>query len=333
MSAGSAPLFGDAVEEFFIQRARLKGWKGGIDGGEADRYRRTLIGTSFAEIPIGSITTAESALNSIPAPAATAEKTRPRVLGVVNGRRRWAIVSLRRTLPAVVGLLRAVPKANIAPLSPGRKCHCSCASSNARFVAGKSLAMDHWTTARAGETLGATRSEIKSSKEFAPIAGLATHLVEGEPGSFLPNDEGGKKSATCCYRKATLRLTAGYRRPFSRSWGQMLDLLTRPRARFMAFDRVSRIGRRNAVTRKTFAKWHWLTPLAMPWGKPIATVRRSIAGAKLWVRGLVFAAEQSAHEQLRRVAFNDGIQCRALSGLRLPDPRPIPFSSKLNEMR
>jgi hypothetical protein len=137
------------------------------------------------------------------------------------GRRRWAIVSLRRTLRAVVGLLRAVPKANITPLSPGRKCPCSCAGSNARLVAGKSLAVDHWTTVRTGETLGATRSEIKSSKErYVPLP------------------------------QATPKLTAGHRRPFSRSWPPnvgLADQTSPPVTLFMAFDRV---GRRNAVIRR-----------------------------------------------------------------------------------
>ena len=36
------------------------------------------------------------------------------------------------------------------------------------------------TAARAGETLGATRSEIKSASEFARIAKLPTNLVKGE---------------------------------------------------------------------------------------------------------------------------------------------------------
>jgi hypothetical protein len=34
-----------------------------------------------------------------------------------------------------------------------------------------------------------------------------------------------------------------------------------------------------AVTRKSFAKWRWLIPLAMPWSKRVAAVRGSIAGA------------------------------------------------------
>jgi hypothetical protein len=48
--------------------------------------------------------------------------------------------------------------------------------------------------------------------------------------------------------------------------------------------RVASIGRRRtdigaAVTRKSFAKWRWLIPLAMPWSKRVAAVRGSIAGA------------------------------------------------------
>ena len=44
--AGRSPLlFGDAVEEFIVHRARIKNWKGGVSGAEADSYRRTLIRT------------------------------------------------------------------------------------------------------------------------------------------------------------------------------------------------------------------------------------------------------------------------------------------------
>jgi hypothetical protein len=49
----SAPLlFGDAVEEFIIHRARVKNWKGGVSGAEADSYRRTLTRTSIAKVPL-----------------------------------------------------------------------------------------------------------------------------------------------------------------------------------------------------------------------------------------------------------------------------------------
>ena len=55
----SAPLlFGDAVEEFIIHRARVKNWKGGVPGAEADSYRRTLMRTSIAKVPLASIETA-----------------------------------------------------------------------------------------------------------------------------------------------------------------------------------------------------------------------------------------------------------------------------------
>jgi hypothetical protein len=36
-------LFGDAVEEFIVHRARVKNWKGGVSAAEADSYRRGLI--------------------------------------------------------------------------------------------------------------------------------------------------------------------------------------------------------------------------------------------------------------------------------------------------
>ena len=49
-----------------------------------------------------------------------------------------------------------------------------------RMPAAKALQWTILTAARASETLGATRSEIKSPSEFARLAKLPNHLVDGE---------------------------------------------------------------------------------------------------------------------------------------------------------
>src|SRR3984885_13431283 len=79
-------LFGDAVEEFIIHRARVKNWKGGVSGAEADSYRRTLTRTSIAKVPLSLISTANVLAVLTTMPAVTAEKTRTRIACVLD----WA---------------------------------------------------------------------------------------------------------------------------------------------------------------------------------------------------------------------------------------------------
>ena len=62
-----------------------------------------------------------------------------------------------------------------------------------RMPAAKALQWTILTAARASETLGATRSEIKSPSEFARLAKLPNHLVDGETwGCAGRTNEGGK---------------------------------------------------------------------------------------------------------------------------------------------
>ena len=184
---GESPtlLFGDAVEEFIVHRARMKAWKGGTSGAEADSYRRTLIKTSLAKIPIAAMTTADvlEALKSMP--IVTAEKTRTRIACVLD----WAKAMGYRYSPENVArrrghmeyLLGATPKAkhhaalswaDVPTLMRELQMH--------DLPAARALQWTILTAARAGETLGATRFEIKSASEFAHIAKLPTNLVKGE---------------------------------------------------------------------------------------------------------------------------------------------------------
>ena len=114
-AASAHLLFGEAVEGFIVHRARVKNWKGGVSGAEADSYRRTLIRTSLAKIPIASITTADVLAVLTSMPAVTAEKTRTRIACVLD----WAKAMGYRESPENVArrrghmeyLLSAIPKA------------------------------------------------------------------------------------------------------------------------------------------------------------------------------------------------------------------------------
>jgi integrase len=231
ITAGSTLLFGDAVGEFIIQRARLKGWKGGIDGAEADSYRRTLIRTSLAEIPIGTITTADvvSVLNSMP--AATAEKTRTRVVCVLNWAKamgyRESTENIARRRGLMEYLLSAVPKAKHHAALPWAEVPVFMRElQRLNSLPAKALQWTILTAARAGETLGATRSEIKSSKEFARIAGLATDLVQGETWVVPAERMKEVKEHYVPLPPATFQLIAGRNGDlFPGHERQMLDLL------------------------------------------------------------------------------------------------------------
>ncbi len=146
--------------------------------------------------------------------------------------------------------------------------------------------MDHsnggvLTAARAGETLGATRSEIKSSSEFARIAGLAIDLVLGETWVVPAERMKEGKEHYVPLPRSTLKLIAGrsgdlfpgHKGPNVGFYSTRFALVTL----CMAFDRVLRIGI-GCSTRKSFAKWR--IPLAMRWSKRIGEVRASIADAK-----------------------------------------------------
>jgi hypothetical protein len=88
--AGRSPLlFGDAAEEFIVHRARMKNWKGGVFGAEADSYRRTLIRTSLAKIPIASITTADVLAVLMSMPKRPERESRAFSIGP----RQWAIAN------------------------------------------------------------------------------------------------------------------------------------------------------------------------------------------------------------------------------------------------
>jgi integrase len=86
------------------------------------------------------------------------------------------------------------------------------------------------TAARAGETLGATRSEIKSPNEFARIAGLATTLVQGETWVVPAERMKEGKEHYVPLPHATLKLISGRKDGlFPGHERQMLDLLNKLR--------------------------------------------------------------------------------------------------------
>jgi integrase len=177
--------FGDIVEEFIFHRARMKSWKGGIFGAEAESYRRTLTRMDLAKVPIASITTADvlSALSSMP--AVTAEKTRTRIACVLDWARvmgyRDASENVARRRGHMEYLLSDIPKAQHHAALPWPDV--PDLMSDLRAIdspAARALQWTILTVARAGETLGATRSEIKSPLEFAQLAKLPIRFIQGE---------------------------------------------------------------------------------------------------------------------------------------------------------
>ena len=184
-AARSPLLFGDAVQEFIVHRARTKNWKGGVSGGEADSYRRTLINTGLAKIPVASISTADVLAVLTSMRAVTAEKTRTRIACVLDWAKamgyRESAENVARRRGHMEYLLGAAPKAKHHAALPWPEVPVLMRelqmldSSEARALQWTIL-----TAARAGETLGATRSEIKSASEFARLAGLPVNLVQGE---------------------------------------------------------------------------------------------------------------------------------------------------------
>jgi integrase len=80
----TGPLFGDVVEKFIVDIAPT--WTGGIEGREARDYRRTLIKSDFAKLPVNMIETdhVEAALVPWADKPTTAEKVLQRIGKVLN---------------------------------------------------------------------------------------------------------------------------------------------------------------------------------------------------------------------------------------------------------
>jgi integrase len=182
----SAPVFfGDAVEEFIIHRARVRNWKDGVSGAEADSYRRTLLRTSIAKVPLASIATANVLAVLTTMPAVTAEKTRTRIACVLDWAKamgyRESAENVARRRGHMEYLLGIAPKAQHHAALPWPEVPALMRDlQSLDSPASRALRWTILTAARAGETLGATRSEIKSPSELAQLAKLAAHLAQGE---------------------------------------------------------------------------------------------------------------------------------------------------------
>jgi integrase len=182
----SAPvLFGDAVEEFITLRARVRNWKGGVFGAEADSYRRTLLRTSIAKVPLASIATANVLAVLTTMPAVTAEKTRTRIACVLDWAKamgyRESAENVARRRGHMEYLLGIAPKAKHHAALPWPEVPALMRDLQLLdSPASRALQWTILTAARAGESLGATRSEIKSPSEFAQLAKLPAHLAQGE---------------------------------------------------------------------------------------------------------------------------------------------------------
>jgi integrase len=184
-SENTPMLFGEAVEKFIIHRAGVKNWKGGVSGAEADSYRRTLIRTNIAKVPLASITTANVLAMLTLMPAVTAEKTRTRVSCVLDWAKamgyRESAENVARRRGHMEYLLGTVPKAKHHAALPWAEVPALMRElQSLDSPASRALQWTILTAARASETLGAMRSEIKSPTEFAQLAKLPLRLVEGE---------------------------------------------------------------------------------------------------------------------------------------------------------
>jgi integrase len=176
--------FGEAAKEFIKHRAKTKGWKGGVTGSEAKSYERTLIKTSLAEIPISSLTTADVLAAIRTMPPVTAEKTRTRISCVLD----WAKAlgyrdsgeNVARRRGHMEFLLNPVPTARHHSALPWNEIpplvHQLAADTSSPA---KALLWTILTAARTGETLGATRSEIRTPKEYGRAAGLNPRAIDG----------------------------------------------------------------------------------------------------------------------------------------------------------
>jgi integrase len=231
-------LFGEAVERFIVHRAHMKGWKGGVSGAEADSYRRTLIRTSLAQVPITALTTVDilQALRSMP--GVTAEKTRTRIACVLD----WAKAmgyrdsgdNLARRRGHMEYLLGAPPKAKHHAALPWDEVPTLIQELRTLgSVPANALQWTILTAARAGETLGAQRSEIKSPSDFARLANLNASHVLGEvwvvPAERMKE---GKEHHVPLSREA-LEIIAGREgKLFPGNERQMLDLLNKLRPGF-----------------------------------------------------------------------------------------------------
>lgn len=233
--AGAHLFFGDAVEEFIVHRARTKGWKGGVSGAEADSYRRTLLRTSLARIPIASITTADILAVLTSMPAATAEKTRTRIACVLD----WAVVmgyhesteNVARRRGHLEHLLNPVPKAKHHAALPWTEVPALMRELETNeSAAARALRWTILTAARAGETLGAVRSEIKSASEFARMAKLPIDLVQGATWVVPAERMKGRKEHHVPLSQAAVALIAGHQgKLFPGHERQMMDLLNKLR--------------------------------------------------------------------------------------------------------
>jgi len=184
-AATSDMTFGEAVEEFIHYGARVKSWKDGVDGAEAQSYRRTLKSTTLANIPIVSVTTADVLAVLGTMPAITAEKTRTRIACVLD----WAKAIGYRPEGENIARRRGHMEFLLSAI-PGPKHHAALPWSEVPALmrvlqvddssSAKALQWTILTAARTAETLGATRPEIKSPKEYAQIAKLSTHLIGGD---------------------------------------------------------------------------------------------------------------------------------------------------------
>ena len=253
-------LFGDAVEEFIVHR---EAWEGSTSGAEAAGYRRTLIRTSLAKIPISSMTTADvmEALKLMP--VVTAEKTRTRVACVLDWAKamghRAAEKNVARRRGHMEYLLSAIPKAKHHTALPWNEVPALMRELEVHdSSAARALQRTILTAARAGETLGATQSEIKSASEFARMANLPKDTVRGEIWVVPAERMKEGKEHHVPLHKRPKRLSVAAKARFSPAMNvKCWTCLTNygPGTPFMAFVRALRIGRPSTTIHKSYARW------------------------------------------------------------------------------
>jgi integrase len=168
--AVTGKTFGEAVHEFIADRAAA--WKGGAEGGEAQAYRRTLLGATLESLPVAAVDTV-AVLAAIKAmPAVTAEKTRTRIATILDwakalGYRHGENPARRRG--HMEHLLNEVPKVRHHPSLPWAEVPALMRQLQTDgSIAAKALAFTILTAARSGETRYAERKQIEGDTWVCP---------------------------------------------------------------------------------------------------------------------------------------------------------------------
>jgi integrase len=168
LAVAAGVLFGDAVSAFIATHS--PSWKGGSEGDEAQAYRRTLLG--LAKLPVAAIDT--GAIEQHLAPwngRPTSEKVRTKIKSILDyaTAKGWRTGDNPAARAIMKNLLPAIAPAVNHPSLPWQEVPAymrELAAMNSTVA--RALSFTILTAARAGETHGATWSEIQGDTWAIP---------------------------------------------------------------------------------------------------------------------------------------------------------------------